>query len=106
MPIEKKPFVCYTLDEDKKSPLDVGKIINVRLSPEEYKGLLYMGKILNISRDSTTLKKLAVVGQNVLIHNIGADFLKWLSDSERIKDEVKLDKILIEKGENVTQKMT
>lgn len=100
--IEKKPFQNYRIGEPK--PLEEGKIITVRFSAEEYKGLLYMSKILNISRDSTTLKKLAIVGQNVLMSTFGGDFLKWLSDSERIKDEVKLDMILIEKRENVTQK--
>lgn len=103
MNIEKKPFVSYTLEEDKKDPLESGKVLTCRLNPQEYKNILYFGKLLNISRDSTILKQLAIIGQNVLLNTFGADFLKWLSDSKRIIDDSKLDKIIIKKEENVTQ---
>ena len=101
MPLEKKPFVNYTIGE--KNPLEKGKIITVRLSPEEYKKLMYFSKILHISRDSTILKQLANVGQNVLISTFGGDFLKWLTDDKRIVNDTKLDNIIVENKENVTQ---
>lgn len=102
MSIKKQLFKSYTVGE--KKPLEEGKIITLRLSSEEYRQLMIMAKTLHISRDSTLIKKLAMIGQNVLISNFGLDFLKWLLDEERITNESKLDNIIVETKENVTQK--
>jgi len=101
MTIEKKPFVNYTVGE--KDAIEQGKIINCRMNAEEYKQLMVMAKTLHISRDSTVLKKLAMIGQNVILSTFGIDFMRWLLDEERIVNDSKLDKLTIEKRENVTQ---
>jgi hypothetical protein len=103
MSLEKKPFVNYTVGE--KQPLEYGKVITVRMNPEEYKSLMVMAKTLHISRDSTVLKKLALVGQNVILSTFGIDFMRWLLDEERIVNDSKLDKLTIETKENVIQKI-
>jgi len=93
--------VNYTVGE--KDAIEQGKIINVRMNAEEYKQLMVMAKTLHISRDSTVLKKLAMIGQNVILSTFGIDFMRWLLDEERIVNDSKLDKLTIEKRENVTQ---
>jgi hypothetical protein len=100
--LEKEPFRSYSVGE--KQPLEQGKIINVRMNAEEYKQLMVMAKTLHISRDSTVLKKLALVGQNVILSTFGIDFMRWLLDADRIVNDSKLDKLTIETKENVTQK--
>lgn len=102
MTLEKQPFKNYTVGE--KDNLAEGKIVNVRLNAEEYKQLMVMAKALHISRDSTVLKKLALIGQNVILSTFGIDFMQWLLDKDRIVNDSKLDKLTIETKENVTQK--
>jgi hypothetical protein len=65
---------------------------------------MYFAKILNISRDSTVLKQLANIGQNVLLNTFGANFLKWITDSDRIINEAKIDNIVVQNKENVIPK--
>jgi hypothetical protein len=101
MPIEKQPFIRYKVGEGK--PLEEGKVITVRLSPEEYNSLMVMAKAMNISRDSTILKKLALIGQNVVINTFGLDLLSWLLDKERVVNETKLDRLEVKSKENVIQ---
>lgn len=103
MTLERKPFVNYTVGE--KQPIEEGKIINVRMNAEEYKTLMVMAKTLHISRDSTVLKKLALIGQNVILSTFGVDFMRWLLDADRIVNDSKLDKLTIESKENVTQNL-
>jgi hypothetical protein len=74
MSLEKQPFRCYTVEE--KAPLEDGKVITVRMNAEEYKSLMVMAKTLHISRDSTVLKKLALIGQNVILSTFGVDFMR------------------------------
>lgn len=62
--IEKKPFVCYTLDEDKKKSKD--QILCVRLNPEDQKELAELKKILGIKADSKALKVAAFCCKNFL----------------------------------------
>lgn len=102
MVLKKQSFISYTVGE--KDPLVEGKVLTVRLNKEEYAQLMVMSKALNISRESTTLKRLSIVGQNVILNTLGIDFMRWLMDEDRIIDESKLDKLVIEKKENVIQK--
>ena len=85
MPIEKKPFVPYTLDEDKKSPYDVGKIITVRLNAEEYRRLKNDMKVFNLRNESTCIKFLLETGHNVLHGLLGRVILRRLADPNRVK---------------------
>lgn len=96
MVLEKVPFRSYDLSE-KADPLDKGKIISVRLNADEYKQLMIIAKSWRISRAGTVLKKLAFVGQNVVLSIFGIDFVKFLLDDKRIIDEDKLDRFVVEK---------
>lgn len=85
MPIEKQPFVNYTVGE--KDPLEEGKVFTVRLNAEEYKQLKEDMKDFNIKTESTTLKFLAECGRNVLHGTFGRNKLRWLFSPKRIKLE-------------------
>jgi urease gamma subunit len=61
--IEKKPFVSYTLDDDKKK----GAItISIKLNPEEQEQLLKDKQILQQTKDSTAIKQLMALGSKVI----------------------------------------
>ena len=87
MTLEKKPFTSYTLDEDKKSPFEVGKVFTIRLNAEEYKQLKEDMKDLNLRNESTAIKLLADVGRNVLHGLLGKQKIKWLFNPNRAKLE-------------------
>jgi len=87
MPLEKQPFRSYTLDNDKKDPFDVGKVFTVRLNAEEYKQLKQAMLIFNLRNESTTLKLLAQIGENVILNTFGAKKLRWLFRGDRAKLE-------------------
>lgn len=86
MSIEKKPFVSYTLDEEK----DQGKsrTFTVRINEQEAKWLEEAKEIFDISSDSQILKELAWLGRNVLHGHFRAPFLKYLfkKDRKRLSD--------------------
>jgi len=62
--IEKKPFVPYKLEEEKKD--DKRETFTVSINKEERKQLNEDKKILQQSKDSTALKQLAELGHIVL----------------------------------------
>ena len=103
--IEKKPFVNYTLEQDKKNEFEVGKIFTIRLNAEEYKEVLEVMSILRISNTSTALKEMAFVGKNVILTLFKPSFLKWLTDADRRVDDSKLRKLIAKKEENVIQNL-
>lgn len=103
MPISKVPFRSYTLDEQKPDTLETGKVFTVRLSGQEYQELLKAMTILNISSDSTCLKTLAKIGQNVAFTLLPNNLWRWLTDGARRVDESKLGKIKAKIGKDVTQ---
>jgi len=103
--IEKQPFRSYTLDQDKKSEFEAGKIFTIRLNAEEYKEVLEVMAILRISNTSTALKEMAFVGKNVISTLFKPSFLKWLTDAERRVDDSKLRKLVAKKEENVIQNL-
>lgn len=88
MPIEKKSFVNYTLDEDKADPKGAGKILTMRLNPKEYKQLREDMKLLNISRESTAYKFMHDTGRNVLHNTFGRANLRRIFDPRRVKEEI------------------
>lgn len=86
MPIDKKPFTSYTLDEDKADPLEKGKVFTVRLNPEEYRELKEDMKDFNLTTESTALKLLAGIGRNVLHGMLSRKKLRWLFNPLRVKE--------------------
>lgn len=87
MALTKEPFRNYTLEEDKKDPLDKGKIFTVRLNSTEYKQLKEDMKTFNLRNESTTLKFLAEIGRNVILNTFGAKKIRWLLSPNRVKLE-------------------
>lgn len=61
--IEKRPFVNYTLDQDKP---DTKNIFTIRLNDEQRKELDAAKKILQQKKDGTALKQLSKIGFIVL----------------------------------------
>lgn len=87
MPIEKKPFRSYTLDEDKPDPMATGKNITIRLNAQEYAHLKRDMKDFNIKNESSMLKFLSEAGRNVLHGTFGRQRLRWLFRGDRVKLE-------------------
>lgn len=82
--IDKKPFVNYTLDENKKEYKDV---FTVRVNQEERIILEELKEDLNIKSDSKALKIGALIGRNVLQHTFNRPLLRYLFKKERLKLE-------------------
>ena len=80
----KKPFVNYTLDEDKIGKKDK---FTVRINTEERKWLEEIKEDLNIASDSKALKFSALIGKNVLQRTFSRDILKYLFKKDRKKLE-------------------
>ena len=85
MVLEKEPFRGYTLDGEKKDPMESGKVFTVRLNAEEYRTLEADMKDWNIPGESTMLKLLADVGRNVLHGQLGRKKIRWLMRKDRVR---------------------
>jgi len=64
--LEKKPFVRYTLDEDK-NPDDI--TFTVRLSPKDKDWFLPAKIFIKQPKPSTALKQLAQIGAAYVLHD-------------------------------------
>ncbi len=84
MGIEKKPFVNYTLEEEKKPKQD---IVAVRLNKEERAELEEFKEDLNINSDSKALKLGLKIGKNVLQATFTRPLLAYLFKKDRVKLE-------------------
>jgi hypothetical protein len=102
MSIIKQPFVNYRVGEP--DPVKEGKIFTIRLNSEEYTQLIRVMAALNVSNESTAIKQLSFIGQNVIFSLFPMDSLKWLSDGRRRVDESKIDRLQKKIEQNVTQK--
>ena len=76
----KKPFVSYTLDEDKKKTRD---IFSISLNQEEREWLDGLKKDLDVKSDGQALKLGALIGKNVLQALFTRPFLRYLFRKER-----------------------
>lgn len=80
MVLEKKPFVNYTLEDDRSTD---SVVLPVRVNLDE-QGMIRVGKtLLNINSDSKTLKILARVGLDVLQRTFSDKTLKYLCSEKR-----------------------
>lgn len=84
MSIEKKPFVNYTLEEDKKENKE---IFTVRINKEERAWLEELKEDLNIKSDSKALKIGALIGKNVIQAQFTRPILRYLFKKDRLKLE-------------------
>jgi hypothetical protein len=78
--IEKKPFINYTLDEDK---IKSSETVNLKINPQERAWLDNMKKVLEQSKDSTAIKQLALIGSKVLLEEKTAYILGVVFDNKR-----------------------
>lgn len=84
MPLGKKPFVNYTLDEEKaKKPKR--DIFSISLNEKERVLLNRFKQETNIPMDSKALKVAAIIGMNVSNSIFGTQILKYLSSQDRTK---------------------
>ena len=85
MPLEKKPFVSYTLDGEQKEKPD---IVAVRINKEERAELEEIKEDLNINSDSKALKISGLkIGRNVIQSTFTRPLLKYLFKKDRSKLE-------------------
>jgi hypothetical protein len=82
MALEKKPFITYTLEEERrwKPKQDT---VSVRLNDDDRYQLMRAKKILNISSDSKALKFVFKVGLRNLINLFGEEDLTYLFNPSR-----------------------
>jgi len=85
MTLDKQPFRSYTLDADKKNPLEHGKVFTIRLNAQEYQELKADMRIWNVAQEGKMLKLHAKVGRNVLHNVLGGSLIKWLTAPTRRK---------------------
>lgn len=83
---KERAFRSCTLDEDRKDPLESGKVFTVRLNAKEYLELKEDMKDFNLRNESTALKLLAGIGRNVLHGMLSRQKLRWLFNPARVKD--------------------
>ena len=82
MPIKKKPFENYTLDEDKDKSREV---FSISINKQERAWLDEIKEDLNIKQDGKALKYSAFIGRKVLHSLLGRKFLGYLFKKERVK---------------------
>lgn len=79
MPLEKKPFTKYNLDEEGKRV----DSFTVRLNKEERKQLEEDKKLIEQTKDSTAIKELAAIGSNVIHEPKIAKLLEIVQGNKR-----------------------
>ena len=84
MPLEKVPFVPYTLEEERKGK-PKQDIISVRINEEERKALNTFKAVCDIKSDGKMLKMGYLIGMNVLQTTFPPKFLSYLFKADRIK---------------------
>jgi hypothetical protein len=75
--IEKKPFVKYSLEDNKDKP------ISVKLNEEERKLLDECKQIIEQPKDSTAIKALAWIGSKVILEEKTAYILATIFNNKR-----------------------
>ena len=90
--IEKKPFVNYTLDEDKEEA--TSETINIRLNSLDRERLDELKWLLNESKDGTVLKYALEIGRNVLQANLSEKSWLRICSERRIRLVMKRPKSL------------
>jgi len=91
MSIEKKPFVNYTLDENRKE--EDSKVYTFRLNKEEQANLKECMVLLQQEKVSTALKQLANLGMFVLHERSMAHILQVLADNLRKNKRIGIEEV-------------
>jgi hypothetical protein len=77
----KKPFVTYTLDEDKEE--SNSETITLRINKEQRELIELLKVLFNYSQDAKVIKIALRVCRNVALANFGADVLEELTEGGR-----------------------
>jgi hypothetical protein len=77
MSIEKKPFVNYTLDENKKYT-DV-EVISLKLNIDERAQINRLKKITNYGQDAKVIKLSLIIAEKVILGLFGDDLFMKLT---------------------------
>jgi Zn/Cd-binding protein ZinT len=83
MPLEKKPFVRYKLDEEKAKEKD--KVFTIRLNPKEQEAIDVFKKTLDVDSDGKALKIMAIIGYKCITSLLGKRFLRYLFKKELVR---------------------
>lgn len=81
--IIKKPFVSYTLDQDRKETAI--EVISLKINPKERELLNSLKSLMNIDRDGTVIKICLGVTQKVILSSFGEPLFKKISSAERVR---------------------
>ena len=81
MVLEKKPYVNYTLEEDKQE--ESSKTLNVRINKEEEEVIEQLKFMYRYDQDAKIIKLALKVLQNVTLHTLGAETIYRLTDERR-----------------------
>ena len=80
MPLEKKPFRKYNLEEDNKN-----KPISVKLNERDKEMIAIGSYALNMHSQSGVLKELAGLGLKVILGNLGMEKMHKLTRGDRTR---------------------
>ena len=83
MPIEKKPFVNYTLEEDKKE--EASEVLTIRINKEERQLIDELKALMNFTNDAKAIKAGLQLSKNVILSTFGATFFRYLTSNTRRK---------------------
>ena len=81
--IIKKPFVSYTLEEDRKET--AVEVISLKINPKERELLNRLRSLMNIDRDGTIIKICLGVTEKVILSTFGEPLFKKISSAERVR---------------------
>lgn len=83
MTLEKKPFVNYTLEQDKKE--SATEVISLKLNLEERALIDRLKECTNYGQDAKIIKAGLVVLEKVILGTFGADLFKKFTSTDRRK---------------------
>ena len=90
MSIEKKPFVNYTLDENRVAS-DI-ETISMKVNLEERALIERLKRATNYDQDAKVIKIGLVVLEKVILNNFGSDVFGKLTSLNRVKPIFETDK--------------
>lgn len=90
MNIIKKPFVNYTLDEDKEDK-EV-EVISIKINKQERETIERLKRYTNYGQDGKVLKIGLIVLEKVILSNFGEVLFSKLTNNERRKPIFEKDK--------------
>lgn len=83
MTLEKKPFVSYTLDEDKKE--ESSEVLTIRINKDERALIDELKALMNFNNDAKAIKAGMQIAKNIIHGTFGAVFFRYLTSSTRRK---------------------